>query len=437
MAKRHSNKGSDLEALFLRMEELILANSAEDPFEVVFKLLIAKLWDERSGRERRFFARDDDGETTEAVDQLLREADIVWPGVIARPIEVPLTPSHMAVCVGPLARVNLSDASMEVMDALFEFLVAKAAKGAKGQYFTPRHVVEFCVRCLSPQVGELVADPACGSGGFLFHALDYARQTHGLQGQAIVNYAKDNIWGFDFDQRATRVARALLVFAGAGGENVYRVNSLLQPDMGGLSPLGGAGQAAGEPLLTIEDVCRTRMKKHRGFDVILTNPPFAGEVKEQEILNSYTLGAGAKRVERDVLFIERCVGLLRPGGRMAMVLPDNKFSARSYKDVREWLLKRTRVLAVVGLGRHTFLPHTHQKTSILFLQRRDSDVPRDHNIFFAISEREGKNSKGQPVLRDGAPDVGPAWTRLDHDLGDIHEAFRNFCDSESPNLWGT
>ena len=140
---------------------------------------------------------------------------------------------------------------------------------------------------------------------------------------------------------------------------------------------------------------RTRMRRHKGFDLILTNPPFAGEVREPQVLEGYATSRGRPRIERDVLFVERCTELLRPGGRLAIVLPHNKFAGSSFAYLREWLIRRARILAVVGLGRNTFLPHTHQKASVLFVQRRrqgEENAP-DEKTFFAISERDGKNSK--------------------------------------------
>ena len=113
------------------------------------------------------------------------------------------------------------------------------------------------------------------------------------------------------------------------------------------------------------------------FDLILTNPPFAGEIRDRELLRRYNLAKpalerkskkGAKE-ERDVLFIERCLQMLKPGGRMAVILPQGKFNNASLAFIREWLLKRGRLLAVVGLHPNTFKPHTGTKTSVLFLQK--------------------------------------------------------------------
>ena len=424
MAKRHTNKIGDLESLFLRLEELVLANSGEDEFEEVFKLLIAKLWDEKNSAGSRFSAKVSETETFAMVSELLSEAEKGWSGILEPGSKPLLTPEHLQVCVEALAPHSLADEAFEIMDGLFEFLVAKGSKGAKGQYFTPRHVVELCVKMLKPGPDETVLDPACGSGGFLVHVFNHIRNVHGLSKKALAEYCATKLWGFDIDSRAVRVAKALLVLAGDGSSNIIRLNSLLTPEM--TSQLSITADPLGS-MLSAEDVCRSRLRHHKGFDVILTNPPFAGEVRENQILSGYDLARGKSRVERDILFVERCVDLLRPGGRLAIVLPHNKFAMANLAYTREWLFKKAKILAVVGLGRNTFLPHTHQKASVLFVQRYStSERPSvEHQIFFGISERDGKNSKGQFVYKSDDEDKS-AWDRVDHDFEEIIAAYEDF-----------
>jgi len=432
MSKRHTHRVGNLESLFIRLEELVLANSGEDEFEEIFKLLIAKLWDERSPKPGRFKEGRSESDTFESVLALIREAEAGWPGIFDAGTTPLLTPDHLHICVQALTKHTLSDAGLAVMDSFFEFLVSKGAKGSKGQYFTPRHVVEFCVRMLRPRQGETVLDPACGSGGFLIHALNSVLPAGGLGSEsALRNYCISKIWGFDLDLRAVRVAKALMVLAGGGSANIIHLNSLQKPETVGQGLLALESDTA--PTLTIEDVCRSRMRHFRGFDLILTNPPFAGEVREGPILDAYKLARGRPRVERDVLFLERCIELLRPGGRMAIVLPHNKFATEAFGHIRQWLLRKARILAVVGLGRNTFLPHTHQKASILFAQKNDEEgpQPKDGKIFFAVSERAGKDSKGQFIYRPAAKDGEPAWDRIDQDLSEIVDGFQEFCKTES------
>ncbi len=155
-----------------------------------------------------------------------------------------------------MSRHRIWDAGFEVMDGFFEFLVSRVRKGAKGQYFTPRHVVEMCIQMLRPGKDETLLDPACGSAGFLIHGLNHVRATFHLDEDALQRYCAAKLWGFDIDGRAVRVARALTVLAGGGQANIIRLNSLLRPRMGGLFPVGGNGEGNdGASVLTIEDVC--------------------------------------------------------------------------------------------------------------------------------------------------------------------------------------
>lgn len=429
MAKRHWNKKGDLESLLLHLEELVLANSGEDEFEEIFKLVVAKLWDERSGKEARFYGRTSEAETFEVICNLLRETENAWPGILGIETRPRLLPEHLQVCVEALSRHLISGKDLQVLDGFFEYLVSKGAKGSKGQYFTPRHIVDLCVRVLCPTKDQIVCDPGCGSGGFLLHTMNYIRDREGLSEIEVQQYCRNKIWGFDIDSRAVRVAKALMLLAGDGKANILRLNSLLRPDMGGLFSLFPKENSGGshENLLTIEDVCRSRRRRHVGFDLILTNPPFAGEVRERHILDGYKVSSGKVRVERDVLFIERCIELLRPGGKLGIVLPHNKFAGVAFRDMRKRLLEEARILGVVALGRNSFLPHTHQKASVLFVQRRmkGEQKHRDEQVLFAISERDGKDSKGRLLLRDGNLPGGSVWDSVEHDFERIVEAFHN------------
>lgn len=429
MPKRHANHVGSLESLFIRLEELVLANSGEDEFEEVFKLIVAKLWDEQAHDGARFRIYDTEIETFNAINILLREAEKGWSGIL-EPLSTPmLTPAHLQVCVEALAKHRILDQGLEVMDSFFEFMVSKGAKGSKGQYFTPRHVIELCVRMLKPKKEETILDPACGSGGFLFHALDYVRRNESFSQSESQKYCETKLWGFDMDARAVHVAKALMVLAGDGKANIMRLNSLLTPSLD--TTLFPPMKESNQSVLTVEDVCRTRFRKHKGFDIIMTNPPFAGEVREKHILENYSVARGKLRVERDVLFLERCVQLLKQGGRMAIILPHNKFAAESYGAMREWLVRKTRVLCVVGLGRNTFLPHTHQKTSILFVQKREkpAEIPSE-KMFFAISEQDGKNSKGQFVFKSSFDEDARLWDKVEHDFAQVENNFSQFCQSE-------
>lgn len=427
MAKRHRMHPGDWESVFGRLQELVMANSGEDPFEEIFKLLIAKLYAEMKADSAAFTAKEAPQQTADAINKLLAQAAQHWRGILDGPPRTNLVPEHLAVCVTEIQDLSLTDTSLEVLDGAFEYLVSHVAKGSKGQYFTPRHVIDCCVRMIDPKPNETVIDPACGSGGFLAHALNYVRSSS--PGLNVQKYCAERLWGCDFDRRAIQVSKALMLIAGDGQSNMYRLNSLLTPEAN--SMLIGQPLEEGIPRLTIEDVIRARRKSFKGFDVVLTNPPFAGEIKEPQILDNYELARRGRRMERDVLFLERCVKLLRPGGRLAIVLPHNKLGAVSYEYLRAWLLRHMRVVAVVGLGRNTFLPHTHQKTGVIFGIKRERPIRSAdaEDVLFLVSERDGKDSRGQVVSRPGTAADDPAWIRADHDLEDVTTRFRSFVET--------
>ena len=138
----------------------------------------------------------------------------------------------------------------------------------------------------------------------------------------------------------------------------------------------------------------------------MANPPFAGDIKESRILHQYEFGFkkdGKKtqnKVGRDILFIERNLDFLKPGGRMAIVLPQGRFNNKDDKFIRDYISDKCRILAVVGLHINTFKPHTGTKTSVLFVQKWDENLcPKvdDYPIFFAVSEDGGKDNSGNYV----------------------------------------
>lgn len=189
----------------------------------------------------------------------------------------------------------------------------------------------------------------------------------------------------------------------------------------------------------------------------MANPPFAGDIKQSDMLAPYDLAHNAKTnkmekaVGRDLLFIERNLDFIRPGGRMAIVLPQGRFNNSSDQRVREFIMERCRILAVVGLHPNTFKPHTGTKTSVLFVQKWNDDpklgplCPRqqDYDIFFATQQVESVNNRGDKVYvrnpdgtfrRDTHGHFIVAHDLFNHDgltQDGIVEAFREFARKES------
>ena len=270
-----------------------------------------------------FGVRESASATADLIHDLLAKATTQWPGIIDGDARSRLTDEHLTTCVQAIASHSICDTNFEVLDGFFEYLVSRVAKGAKGQYFTPRQVVECCVRIVNPTPDETVLDPACGSAGFLLHV---ANHNAGRLNTSAQQYCAAKLWGCDFDKRAIQVAKALMLVAGNDRANLHQVNSLAVANTNDLLDIA----ANGTPRLTIEDLMRSKTRRFRGFDVILTNPPFAGEIREPALLDCYDMAKRNRRMERDVLFLERCVRLLKPGGRLGIVLPHNKFGGTSW-----------------------------------------------------------------------------------------------------------
>jgi type I restriction enzyme M protein len=396
----HLKKDFNFKKIIQDLEELVLADSGKDEFNEIFKLIFAKIWDEmeaiehRKNKEVEFNKAIDPEITFERINNLFHKACEEWPGIFKDGEDIELTKRHLQVCIGPIEGVRLMGSNLRIMDDAFEYLLPTEAKKKKGQFFTPRHVVEMCVRMLNPKRNEFVMDPSCGSAGFLLHTMEWCYPAHDKDTRELRKhkYAAKNLWGIDFEERAAKTSRALMLIAGDGHTNIFG------PDVSSLDPKTWyetmSGQALMQGLIKSKRLSKRIAREDEAnvirdddlawkyfdelkFDVILANPPFAGEMKDREMLAHYILAKPAlKRAknkaakeERDVLFIERIVKFLKPGGRAAIVLPQGKFNNSSLAFIREWILRKARLLAVVGLHQNTFKPHTGTKTSVIFFQK--------------------------------------------------------------------
>lgn len=476
------NERKSLKDLILEMEDEVLANAGVDVFEELFKLFFTKLYDEmESGRDKkRYLAFKNYGDTeTELkakIQGLFNKAQEKWEGVFPDGARIELTPSHLAVCVSSLEKVKLFNSNLEVVDEAFEYLINKSSKGEKGQYFTPRYVIDMCVKMLNPQEHETLIDTAAGSCGFPVHGIfhvwekimedeDHSKShlfTTEKKSARCEDYVRSKVFAIDFDEKAVRVGRTLNLIAGDGQTNVLHLNTLDYERWD--------EKTNDEVWLDIYGEGWKRIRKLRSershnrdfqFDVLMANPPFAGDIKETRILAKYELARSVSfekvnkvnptdaniqdiggtptfpealhasheviyqmadhtyrkakikqqtNVSRDILFIERNLQFLKPGGRMAVVLPQGRFNNSSDKALREYLSAHGRILAVVGLHGNVFKPHTNTKTSVLFIQKWNDDSalgplcpPKtDYPVFFATMREPSKDNSGDKIYRSNA-----------------------------------
>ena len=468
-----STQKKSLRSLIKEMEDEVLASAGVDSFEEIFKLIFAKLYDELiCANDSTAYLQfrntgSTDYELKEKIQRLFDDAKKKWEGIFSEESKILLSPSHLAVCVSSLQDIKLFNNNLDVVDDAFEYLMSKAQKGEKGQYFTPRYVIDMCVKMMNPTEKDTIIDTACGSSGFTVHSIFKVwkdiRTSKGLEpGEDFtasertsdeINFVRDKVFAIDFDEKTVRVARTLNLIAGDGQTNVLHLNTL--------------DYSRWSEIITQEDwidVYNTGFKKLRKlqpsgvkdysrfqFSLVMANPPFAGDIKESTIISHYELGKNVagkwqKKVGRDILFIERNLNFLAPGGRMAIILPQGRFNNSSDKYIREFIAEHCRILAVVGLHGNVFKPHTGTKTSVLFVQKWDDELcPKrdDYPIFFATMQKPSKDNSGEKIyVRD--PVTGEnlldshGHLIVDHDLYNhdgmtqdgIAEAFVEFAKKE-------
>lgn len=460
------------------MEDEVLANAGVDVFEEVFKLIFTKLYDEmtshRRGTALRFRNQNTAAQLKEAIQNLFDEAKKKWGGVFLEDERIRLSPDHLQVCVGSLEEWKLFNSNLDVIDDAFEYLVSKSSKGEKGQYFTPRWVIDMCVKMMNPQEGETVIDTACGSAGFTVHSMfhvwrqiikDMGKEESHLftmdeKPARCVDYVRDNVFAIDFDEKSVRVSRCLNLIAGDGETNVLHLNTLDFTKWDETVKQDDWQDTYGDGwrrLRKLRESNRQKDYRNFAFDVLMANPPFAGDIKQSDMLSPYDLSHNAKSnkleraVARDLLFIERNLDFLKPGGRMAVVLPQGRFNNSSDQRVREYIMERCRILAVVGLHPNSFKPHTNTKTSVLFVQKWNNDADagplcpkvKDYDIFFATQQIESVDNSGRKVYRKNPDATFLRDTHghfvVDHDLFNhdrltkdgIAEAFEEFARKEN------
>jgi type I restriction enzyme M protein len=270
-----------------------------------------------------------------------------------------------------------------------------------------------------------------------------------------IDYVRNQVFALDFDEKVVRVARCLNLIAGDGETNVLHLNSLDWKRWDDTARDDDWNDTFSQGWTKLRRNRADKDNRNYAFDVVMANPPFAGDINQSAILATYDLahktnGRLESAVGRDLLFIERNLDMLKPGGRMAVVLPQGRFNNAGDKRLREYIMERARVLAVVGLHPNTFKPHTGTRTSVLFVQKWNDDpdagplCPRrdDYDIFFATQQKPSKDNSGDKIYVKAA-EGGPLRDSHNHfvvqqDLYDhegltgpgIAEAFQEWAKKE-------
>jgi type I restriction enzyme M protein len=433
--------------VFKRSHDYIYGNEGrkKDAFWQLLYLIFCKLYDEK----RKFIVSDNNEsyrrkfwvgvkehnseEGRKAISKRikslfneLKESDL-FSDVFDGNESIDLTDKGIAFISGELAKYSFLDASVDVKGMAYETIVSNTLKQEAGQFFTPRNIVKAMVEMLNPKETDRILDPCCGSGGFLVMALDHVRKQIAQElfpdldgpllaekynslevNNRVKTYAENSIFGFDFDPDLKKAARMNMVMAGDGHANIFHVNSLAYPNWEHPEEIERIKKSLSRSFENMNDLETQYGLDARGkFDIIFTNPPFGAKVKvEEEIAKRYHLSMFSDAPE--VLFIEACYDYLKPGGKMAIVLPDGILGNPNTLLVREWILEKFKILASIDLAVEAFLPQVGVQASLLFLQKKTEverqlaqDSAEDYDVFMAIAEKLGKDRRGNPIyLRD-------------------------------------
>jgi type I restriction enzyme M protein len=306
--------------------------------------------------------------------------------------DLQLGSAHIAHVDAGLSGLDLLYSSRDVVADIYQAFVGSAFRGQEGQFFTPKNAVTALVRMVGPRSRESVLDPACGAGGFLLEAARFSMENEG---------ALPTIHGLDKDSYLVKLARIHVALQFGEPPSVVCTDSL-----GALDELADSSGLEPERL-----------------DVILTNPPFGAKIVAvaRERRKEFKLGhrwakqngryeqtdALAANPPPQLLFLERCIDLLRPGGRLGIVLPESTLSSASHRHMTEYMLQRLTPQAVIGMPEALFKTSgkggTHTKVCLLVAEKRPPQD--DARIFMAEAEWCGHDSRGLPIDRDDLPEI--------------------------------
>ncbi|MGB7925252.1 MAG: N-6 DNA methylase [Pyrinomonadaceae bacterium] len=406
----YANEGLSPQAAFLELLNILFLKiedekRADEPSE--FRVTEAERAEINGPQGALFYAR---------LNKLLEAAKRSYAEVFERDDRVRLKPSTLAYVVDRLQGIKLSGSERDVVGIAFQKSVFSSQRGDRGQFFTPEPVIKLCVEFLAPTPGETVLDPACGSGGFLVETMKRVWREHfrwatdGVERRRLEKeYAATRLKGVEISRLVAKVSKMRMILEGDGYAGIVNADAL------------SSWTVLNEAFSSVERA--SAIECRRRFDLILTNPPFGsqGRITDRDLLKDYRLARKWERIDGrlrplptlqtgqapEILFIERCLDMLKDGGRLAMVLPNGHFENSKLEYVREFIRQRARILAIVSLPATTFLPHgTGVKASVLFAQKLDAKASEaaqrePARIFFATIKKIGYegNKHGTIIYR--------------------------------------
>jgi len=413
----------DLKRTFQKSQDTLWAGGKRAPttaFDEFAKIIFVKIRDEKKGRKAgepydfQIKTHESAASVYKRIDNLYQEAKAKDPEVFKESLKI--EPEELYTVVEHLQGISLDKTDLDTKGVAFEHFMEDFFKGKSGQFFTPRNIVSFAVKMMNIKNDDLVLDPACGSGGFLLHALDEVRRQAdeyypqekeqpetGEHRRYWHDFAQNNLFGIEINDSIARVAKMNMIIHDDGHTNVIGHDALNDIEK-----------------MTAKNPGFARNR----FDFIVTNPPFGAVVKRSEhpYLEKFVLAQNGKKIrgnqKTEVLFIERCVDFLKPEtGQMAIVLPDGILTNSGMQYVRDFLMERCQILAVVSLPVFTFVHFgATVKPSIIFVRRKGTKEKLGrYKIFMAIADHIGYDATNRKDPENNLDEILKKYLDFKHD----------------------
>jgi len=419
-------------------------------FFELLKVIFCKILDERNiPQPLEFFASSrerssPDGQLTvqKRISKIFDKVKQRFPTIFDKTDEIKLKPRSLAYVVSEIQKYSFLDTYVDVKGKAYEELVGANLRGDRGEFFTPRNIVKMTIRMLDIDINAKVLDPACGTGGFLVIAMNNVtsrlkkemetstgkpeREWTDTQRESIRDkireIAQQQFFGFDINPDLVKATKMNMVMNNDGSGNILQNDSLAPPHEWTDELRDSLCKFFNLPTGTIRQPRDIAL-----FDVVVTNPPFGTKLprKDTPVLEQFDLGHVWRKDKNgtifetdglvssrapEVLFIERCWQFLKPGGRMAIVLPDAILGAPGvdYASIREWIIQHCRIIASIDLHADTFQPNNGTQTSVLFLQKKtqqeideekSSRQMKNYDIFFAMVDKIGHDKRGATIFK--------------------------------------
>lgn len=422
-------------------------------FFELLKLIFCKTLDEQNvGKPLEFYATsgersNPDGQLTvkKRISKIFETVKQQFPQIFGTSDGIELKPRSLAWIVSELQPYSLLETHVDVKGKAYEELVGANLRGDRGEFFTPRNIMQMAVKMINPKPDEKVCDTSCGTGGFLVAAMnhvieqlkieveddlgkpenEWSESEKSIVRERIKQIAKSNFFGFDINPDLVKATKMNMVMNNDGSGNIYQNDSLLPPHEWSPDLKAQLVEA-----LNLETGSIQNANTIKFYDVIVTNPPFGSKIpiKDGHILEQFRIGYIWRNEQYDIskqkewtissdlqasappeqLFIERCLQFLKPGGRLAIVLPDSILGNPGLGYIRQWLIERTRIIASVDLHEDTFQPGNGTQTSVLILQKKlekeriaeqiDGKI-KPYNVFMTMIEKVGHDRRGNTLFK--------------------------------------